>query len=192
MSSKTTWWYKLKYKFTKWLWKKESTVAQDLIAGIDWRKKESTVMYPPHLNAGGVWTEDQKRTVPHYVNFAGVDTKIGIRPTESKYPGGITFLHTVQAISFLHTVDEEPSVQGTIIFVMFDHSVWPQLQSYNGKDMILRACDEFGHMSECILHEVKFNTLGYGIAIDDIVTEEQVNYSAKSITPWRSMQRVGE
>jgi len=48
MSSKTTWWYKLKYKFTKWLWRKENTAAWNHIEQVDWDGELDQIVYPPH------------------------------------------------------------------------------------------------------------------------------------------------
>ena len=55
-------------------------------------------------------------------------------------------------------------------------------------DITLVAANEYGSVSQMIIHGVELMTAAGGMSIDDLVIEKQVSFLAKRITDWRRLQ----
>lgn len=53
-------------------------------------------------------------------------------------------------------------------------------------DITLTGANEYGAMSVMRIYGIEILNEGYGISIDDIVSEQQFTYVARSISPWES------
>lgn len=81
---------------------------------------------------------------------------------------------------------EPHDTEGTLTFVVFDRSVAQQLpQSTN---LFLVACNEYGNMAIMSFHNLRKRTLSYGVSVDDIVSEERVDFKAERMQPWRKLR----
>jgi hypothetical protein len=53
-------------------------------------------------------------------------------------------------------------------------------------DVVLSGANEYGVLAQMKIHGVEFLNSGYGVSIDDIVSEHSHTFIATSISPWRS------
>lgn len=54
-------------------------------------------------------------------------------------------------------------------------------------DVTLAAANEYGAMAVMRIYGVELLNEGYGVSIDDIVSEQQMTYVARTIMPWASV-----
>jgi hypothetical protein len=59
-----------------------------------------------------------------------------------------------------------------------------------GFDITLAAANEYGSLAIMKVFGVEILNEGYGISIDDIVSEQQMTYIARTILPWQWVQPV--
>ena len=57
-------------------------------------------------------------------------------------------------------------------------------------DVTLSAANEYGAVSVMRIYGVEILNEGYGISIDDIVSEQQYTYVCRGIAPWTSQQPI--
>jgi len=53
-------------------------------------------------------------------------------------------------------------------------------------DITLAAANEYGALANMAIYGVEILNEGYGVSIDDIVSEQQMTYVARGITPWQA------
>ena len=53
-------------------------------------------------------------------------------------------------------------------------------------DIVLTAANEYGQVAQMSLRGVEVLNEGSGMSIDDIVTEQQMTFVAREISPWRA------
>ena len=96
-----------------------------------------------------------------YNSFSGIDIKICF---DEKAIG------TVQGFSFHRHINEgKVCIEGSACFLMFD-----QHHDFIGKTVTMTAvaANEYGALSCLFSEKIRFNSQSYGIAVDDIVSEE--------------------
>ena len=57
-------------------------------------------------------------------------------------------------------------------------------------DITLAAANEYGSASVMRIYGVEILNEGYGVSIDDIVSEQQETYVARSLVGWRPMKGI--
>lgn len=55
-------------------------------------------------------------------------------------------------------------------------------------DITLAAANEYGHLAVMRIYGVEILNEGYGVSIDDIVSEQQMTYVARTLIGWRPVQ----
>ena len=59
-------------------------------------------------------------------------------------------------------------------------------------DVTLAAANEYGALAVMRIYGCEILNEGYGVSIDDIVSEQQMSYVARTLMPWTSVGRTGE
>jgi hypothetical protein len=201
-SIQPTWWDKLKAKY------KKLVKGQPKKKTFEWQLDlHHCHCHSPEVMAKAselAMAEEAGKTVKQafsrsYSSFSGIDIKVYLsnerelvydykdQATYNEWSKKYVSLPELQAISYkinLHGVGEgEDPVKGTVILVMFDRSHIDTIQQY--KHLHLVAANEYGHLCRMSLQDVTWLEASYGVSIDDIVSEERVDYSARRIIPWR-------
>jgi hypothetical protein len=57
-------------------------------------------------------------------------------------------------------------------------------------DVTLAAANEYGALAVMRIYGCEILNEGYGVSIDDIVSEQQMSYVARTLMPWTSVQRT--
>jgi len=57
-------------------------------------------------------------------------------------------------------------------------------------DVTLAAANEYGALAVMRIYGCEILNEGYGVSIDDIVSEQQMSYVARTLTPWTSIKRA--
>jgi hypothetical protein len=57
-------------------------------------------------------------------------------------------------------------------------------------DVTLAAANEYGSLAVMRIYGVELLNEGYGVSVDDIVSEQQHTYIARTIVPWKSAGSV--
>jgi len=93
----------------------------------------------------------------------------------------------VQAVSFkVSLTTEVDGVGGTLMVVMFSKSLLKTLLEY--KHMHLIVANEYGYLAYMSIKHITWQELSYGIAIDDIISEERFDFVAQKIVPWQAVR----
>ncbi|MAE81953.1 MAG: hypothetical protein CMB80_04400 [Flammeovirgaceae bacterium] len=58
-------------------------------------------------------------------------------------------------------------------------------------DVTLAAANEYGALAVMRIYGCEILNEGYGVSIDDIVSEQQMSYIARSLSPWTAIKRKG-
>jgi len=58
-------------------------------------------------------------------------------------------------------------------------------------DVTLAAANEYGALAIMRIYGCEILNEGYGVSIDDIVSEQQMSYVARTLAPWQSLDRNG-
>lgn len=104
-----------------------------------------------------------------YNSFSGVDIKIYFQDEKGKKAIG-----TVQGFSYQKQVEDgKIKLYGSAAFIQFDKT-----ENLLGKcvRMLAVAANEYGNISIVMDEEIFFDTQSYGIAVDDIVSEEYYTF----------------
>ena len=56
-------------------------------------------------------------------------------------------------------------------------------------DIVLSAANEYGAMAVMMIFGIEILNEGYGVSIDDVVSEQQMTYVARSVMPWKWVAR---
>jgi hypothetical protein len=56
-------------------------------------------------------------------------------------------------------------------------------------DVTLAAANEYGALAVMRIYGCEILNEGYGVSIDDIVSEQQMSYIARSLSPWTAIKR---
>jgi hypothetical protein len=59
-------------------------------------------------------------------------------------------------------------------------------------DVTLAAANEYGALAIMRIYGCEILNEGYGVSIDDIVSEQQMSYVARTLSPWRAINRISE
>lgn len=54
-------------------------------------------------------------------------------------------------------------------------------------DVTLAAANEYGALAVMRIYQLEILNEGYGVSIDDIVSEQQMTYVARSVVPWQNI-----
>jgi hypothetical protein len=119
--------------------------------------------------------KDHDPSSKSYTSFSGVDTRVMLRMGDK-----MKNLAATMAISYKKTSE---GVRGTIITCLFDESSLPLLEQTD--DIYICCANEFGCVAECKLEDVEIEEAMFGVAVDDIVMEEQFTFSAKKLHPFK-------
>ena len=57
-------------------------------------------------------------------------------------------------------------------------------------DVTLAAANEYGALAVMRIYGCEILNEGYGVSIDDIVSEQQMSYVARTLMPWTSIERT--
>ena len=55
-------------------------------------------------------------------------------------------------------------------------------------DVTLAAANEYGALAVMRIYGCEILNEGYGVSIDDIVSEQQMSYVARTIAPWKALE----
>ena len=94
---------------------------------------------------------------------------------------------TFQGISYMINLESEDNfpVEGTIVSVVFDKSIFYQLK--DEFDLLLIAKNEHGKGSRMGIGGIQVMFMGSGVSIDDTSNEEEYTYKARTFIPWEEI-----
>lgn len=114
--------------------------------------------------------------------------KDDVRPsdtaTASISPPGISLANPAQAAA---TVQQQEQALTTATSDQEAHAPWfvDQMPPF---DITLAAANEYGAAAVMRIFGVEILNEGYGVSIDDIVSEQQMTYVARTLVGWRPVQ----
>ena len=100
--------------------------------------------------------------------------------TPSTFGGGLTGVGLTQARETDVTTSNTSKVAATPFYT-------DQIPPF---DVTLTAANEYGAVSIMRIYGVEILNEGYGISIDDIVSEQQYTYVCRGIAPWTKQQEI--
>ena len=194
------WKERLSYKINKWAYYLSQLIYRRPVTFPSQEQWEQThsinwneLNKPKFVFRAGVGTEDifdclepsnffgrQGDLTTVYTTFAGIDMKLLV---------GSKVLAETQAIDInVNLEDDKYPVSGKLTTVLFDKSILERVKAEVEAHpyITLVACNEFGQMAKCAIHDVEFINYKWAMSIDDIVSEEHIHFKAKSIDGWKS------
>jgi len=183
--SEMTFWQRLKFLFTGKTPKRTNSITPPPVMPADINPDFVTKPGDP-----GIVTDRS------YTTFAGCDIKLfEVRDIESdatreeiletKKTDKCKAIGEVQGISF--NVDlSSHQTDGSLLCILFNESIITRFKKYKSypTHLILEACDEYGNRSNCIIPNIKFEDLSWGISVDDLVSEEHLVFRADEVMYW--------
>ena len=139
----------------------------------------------PVINAGSSSTGSSSSRV--YRSFSAVDIKVSFQKGQG-YPYKVGTIHTLsyEESRFPHWFPDNPTdffVKGYVKLVVFDQTLCPDILK-DEHTIWLRAENEYGAIARMKIEGVQFITGKYSVDIDDIITDELVEFRAKSCSGW--------
>jgi hypothetical protein len=115
-----------------------------------------------------------------YPQFAGADSGELASATATALKGGRTLASPVQEQESPITFAQEDQTNAKPWYT----------DQIPGFDITLAAANEYGSLAIMKVFGVEILNEGYGISIDDIVSEQQMTYIARTILPWQWVKPV--
>lgn len=112
-----------------------------------------------------------------FSTFSGVDIKLFFEYKD----GSVSVLPEIQTFSI---EEKNSSVKGEFISIVFDRSNLENLKKT--ENVAIVACNEYGALSAAAVKGVDVERYRSGVSIDDIVSKENIAFSAEKYIPFVS------
>lgn len=119
-----------------------------------------------------------------YTSFSGVDIKLYAQIFKTDESHITRRISEATGISYKETyATKQYPVTGTLLPLVWDEAILTDTD-ISSLNFVLKANNEFGQRAEMEILGVVLTERSGGIAVDDIILEERIDFKAEKLIPW--------